>query len=105
MLNPDLWNAIRNLDLDTNGGWDIGGTEEFLYLVRVNPTGATRWVLASEAEAPDGAFQAPMTSGDWADLKGGTYDPETNKITVRPADHYIIFHNDGGEAQAKREDA
>ena len=104
-LIADVWNAIKDLDLAANGGWTIATVEHFLYLIRVNSTGATRWDLKPAADAPDGAFQAPMSSGDWADLKGGTLTEATNIITVGASDHHITFYNDGGEAKAGREDA
>ncbi len=67
--------------------------------------GATEWALAPEASAPDGAFQAPMSSGDWADLKGGTLSTSANTITVGQSGHRIQFQDVGGEAKAVRIDA
>lgn len=99
-----VWDMIKNVDLTANGGWEISSIEHFLFLIRADATGATRWALDSEAEAPSGAFPAPMTAGDWADLKGGTLDEEENLITVGASEHRIEFYNNGGEPQAKRID-
>ena len=104
-LIADVWNAIKDLSLAANGGWTIDSVEHFLYHIGVNETGATRWDLKPEADAPEGTFQAPMSSGDWADLKGGTLTEASNKITVGASDHRISFVNDGGEAKAVRVDA
>ncbi len=80
-MTADVWNDIKDLDLATNGGWTIDAAEHFLYLVKSDVFGATEWALAPVASAPDGAFQAPMSSGDWADLKGGTLSTQANTIT------------------------
>ena len=104
-MTTDVWNAIKNLDLAANGGWTIDTVEHFLYLIETNEFGASEWDLKPEADAPDGTFQAPMSSGDWADLKGGTLATEVNIIVVGgTAENRIQFTNVSGEAKAVRID-
>lgn len=99
-MTDDVWNEIKNLDLAANGGWTVDSVEHFLYLVKADVFGGTVWALRPVASAPDGAFQAPMSSGDWADLKGGTLSTGPNTITVGENGYRIQFENDSGEAKA-----
>lgn len=103
-LSADIWDTIKNLDITGDGGWTLESVDHFLYLVRDGTLGGCKWALTSEGDAPTNTFQAPMSTSDWAGIKGGTLNTSTNVITKSSSDYQVGFYNISGASKAVRID-